>query len=671
VSKPAAASALLLMLCVGEESARRIESSLRNHGLAVRVGWSADRDSLRQALAREEPGLLLIEDHGREWPPTALLRMAREMRPDTPVVLLSNARDGERLAAAMAAGAHDLAAHGEPADLAHLEQVILRALDTHRLRQELREARQQLDATRSRHQQLTAGSTDAIAHIREGILVAANPAFSRLVGVEDPTALEGLPLMDLVMPEQQAAIRDRLRQALKGRDDDQPLELALRGPGGAARSLDARLILGEEDGERTVELIVPQPDARESEPAAPLSRTDFCAAIDQRRDDPRPQALLLLRIDGFAALEERIGPVPAGQFADTALAAVDDLLESDDRSLRLAPDERLLHLRRDSTAALETLAESLRQRFAQHIAAAAELTRSVDSLVALLPLTPERGAADAVAELIGAARKALSPPDQLFRPGRPAAAGTSASDAERQIADEVRQALETDAFDLAFQAVASLEGDAAPLHDVLLRLRSPAGEKRARDFIPAATAQGLMPAVDRWVVRHMLALAARGGSPRQFLVKLAEETLAEAEDFLDWLRQQPLPPREGPVHLAFELREGVLQNHMRQARRLAAGLEKLGLGLAIEHFGTGSHSAQILDHLPLRYVKFHPDFIRNFGRKDQQAHLSALLEAARAHGVRTIVSFVEDANLLARLWQMGVNHVQGYEVQEPEVVLKS
>ena len=48
----------------------------------------------------------------------------------------------------------------------------------------------------------------------------------------------------------------------------------------------------------------------------------------------------------------------------------------------------------------------------------------------------------------------------------------------------------------------------------------------------------------------------------------------------------------------------------------------------------------------------------------------ALLDiASLGHGGDVAVSHVEDANVMARLWQMGVNYISGYHVQEPEVVL--
>jgi multidomain signaling protein FimX len=46
-----------------------------------------------------------------------------------------------------------------------------------------------------------------------------------------------------------------------------------------------------------------------------------------------------------------------------------------------------------------------------------------------------------------------------------------------------------------------------------------------------------------------------------------------------------------------------------------------------------------------------------------------LVEAARAHDIHTIGERVEDANTMAVLWQLGVQYIQGYFVNEPEEVV--
>ena len=46
-----------------------------------------------------------------------------------------------------------------------------------------------------------------------------------------------------------------------------------------------------------------------------------------------------------------------------------------------------------------------------------------------------------------------------------------------------------------------------------------------------------------------------------------------------------------------------------------------------------------------------------------------IIEEAKDRGIKTIAEHIEDANGMAKLWQLGINYVQGNHVQEPEVVL--
>jgi multidomain signaling protein FimX len=53
----------------------------------------------------------------------------------------------------------------------------------------------------------------------------------------------------------------------------------------------------------------------------------------------------------------------------------------------------------------------------------------------------------------------------------------------------------------------------------------------------------------------------------------------------------------------------------------------------------------------------------------QQSKVRALADAAAEKGIETIAERVEDANTMAALWQLGVQHVQGYLIQSPEEVV--
>src|SRR3546814_4166828 len=96
-----------------------------------------------------------------------------------------------------------------------------------------------------------------------------------------------------------------------------------------------------------------------------------------------------------------------------------------------------------------------------------------------------------------------------------------------------------------------------------------------------------------------------------------------------WLQEQLKKRPLRPVEIVFEAQERVLQNHIRKAKLLTKSLNELGAQVAIEHFGIGSNSAQMIEHIPAQFVKFHQSFAKDFGVKETQKHMAALMEIDR------------------------------------------
>ena len=98
------------------------------------------------------------------------------------------------------------------------------------------------------------------------------------------------------------------------------------------------------------------------------------------------------------------------------------------------------------------------------------------------------------------------------------------------------QALEQDEFELYAQRIVALDKPkAAPMAEVLLRMRQdehlllPPGS-----FLPVFERCGMMPELDRWVVRQVLAGLARGSRMPCFAVNVSAQTLSDA-DFVSYV----------------------------------------------------------------------------------------------------------------------------------------
>jgi len=680
---------LLLLVGPSEESAKRIESFLRNAGHPLRCGWVDDLGEVADILQRSPPDLVLCDESVDAGTTDQVLRLRAELRPDLPVLIVGRSLQAEPLVSVMQRGAKDLVSISDTEHLKHLELVVIREFVNHHHLRSLRLARERLSDFEQRHSKLLDSTADAVARIQEGILSHVNPAFARLLGREKPEELSGEPLIDFVTADQRTRVKERLRLVLKGKHDGEALEFSFEGKHQAV-NVSANLVLGVENGERLIQMIIRadsapkaiDPEMTLAQGPAPVSkshlggggRQGFLKAVSESARRKQPSGALLLAVNGFAALEDRIGLTACEQVLEQIADAMKARLSPADSVFQFSAGELAAVITRPRVSDVQALAELLQQELSAQIYTTASNESQLTLSVVVYPLNGDEKADSVVQDTVREARKlSLKGGNQFAVLG----AAAEASQTEREDARKagmVKKAIEENRLKLAYQSIASLEGDSRQHFDVLVRLIDDSGkELHAGEFLPAAAKFNLMRSVDRWVVARSLAIIAKRAGTKDapsLFVRLSEDTLKEPEEFLKWLgellRAHPLKNEE----LVFEIQELILQNHIRKAKAITEALAKLGAGIAIDHFGTSATSGQLIEHLPtVGYLKFHSSYTQKFNEKDINRRMSQLMEIAKQKKIKTIVSHVEDANVMARLWQMGVNYIQGYHVQEPEVVL--
>ncbi len=671
------ASGVLLVVTTAEEVAKRIESHLRNAGHPLRVAWITDLEDLQDVLQRNPPDLVLCDENVRKAPPEKVIELVNRLRPDLPVVVISNDHSVEDAVAALAAGAQDFVSYDDLRHLRHLELVVVREFVKHHHMRNLRLTQQRLADFESRHQQLTEGTADAVAHVQEGILANTNLAFTHLLGYDDPAELAGQPLIDLVAPDQQSKIKERLRAVQKGKHNGEPLELVLVGRKGQVH-VKAQLILGTQDGESVIELLI-RAEGGKGRPASAQAAFHGRGVLSDALAEAAPadgksmRTAILLHIDSFEALEQRIGHADAQEVTSLLAETVHTRLGPQDQSFVFSTDELALLVQRPNYNEAEQFAEFLRKEISGHIFAARQHEAHISLTITVFPLGGQEAPEQVIRQLADEARKiSARGGNQIVALGATAKANQVEREEARRAA-QVKKAIEDNRLKLAYQSIASLEGESRSHFDVLVRMLDESGkELHAAEFLPAAQKFNLMRTIDRWVVARALSVIAKRAASKEasvLFVKLSEDTLKDNDGFIAWLKTQVQDQPLKSDEIVFEIQEVVIQNHVRKAKALTQALREMGAGLAVEHFGIGANSAQLMDHIPANFIKFHPSFTQKFSEKDTQKRLGDLVEAAKQRNLKTIVSHVEDAHVMARLWQMGVNFIQGYHVQEPEVVL--
>lgn len=656
-----------LLLAATTTDAALLESAMQAQGHTIRIVVAPGPDTFVE-MVHERDFLAHVVDLG--FPELKLRTFVRTLRhlPTRPSLLAwTDEFSSTTLREVLDCGANGLLSRSD----SQLSMMILeREMQIGQLRRKYEQLRERLgDSARKEAAELD--NWDApILILMEGIVVSCNRSAATEIGAGDADELLAMPILDLVTPDCASALRDAMRRVQRNKAITVDVQVQWERAGDPSKPALITVSSVEHEDELALELRGREPSATTDE----SSGKDQLSAWLSSSETPEGQHPMLV----VFGLDERDSVV-----SEVGILGMQSIREEIVRVLLSAPLSQVHTAGLDngvialgcSTNSLEDMKEwvsaRLRQISRQIIEVGdKQLTLTVSAVIH--PLPPPPRAADGV---LKNALNALHERQAEGQLGSLGLAGDAAGELQRREesahwAKVVRDALQNNRFDLAFQSVACLMDDPREHVDVLLRLKDEAGEQIApRQFMPAAQEHNLMPQVDRWVISNALGrLAEAENKKRQevFFVRVDIATVREQEAFLKWMGQQWIEAGVSERSLVIVIRERMLQTQLRNALKLLEGLHAMNIATAIDHFGISSRSHELLERLPVDYVKLHSDFTTAIAddRNDMSA-FRQIMDVAREQHIHTIAEHVSSANAMARLWQLGVNFLMGNHVHEP------
>ena len=673
----------MIALTRSQDNVEAINKALRNAGHPVHVTWLPDARDLGDALTQASAEMMMLfADEGIVDLASAMDFRAR-FAPDVPVLMVREKVDEVVIAEALALGAQDAVTL---TNIPRLQLVVGRELRTYRLDRALsstltsaREAKKQL-------QHIVEGSTDAIAQVQEGIFVDANPAWVTLFGYSNPEEVVGTPLMDAFDSDDHAAIKGALVACMQGKWTGHTLHASALVVSGHHPSLEFQLVRAEFDGEPCVQVCVPAKvadageyerkleDAMQSDPATGfLHRRYFIEKLRARLAEPAKggvRCLVYIEPDKYDALYEELGVLAGEDFLSDFARLLREQVQPGDLSGRFGGQGFMMLVERGNTQDVEAWSEHVVHKVATEVFQAGAKSLSTTCTVGLGPVpaevrTPEGPANDAYMahrqgrEMGGNRVQLLEHTGAILR----------LQDQDRLWVKQIKAALMENRFRLVQQPIASLVGDDLGMFDVLVRMLDEEGhEVLPSVFMPAAERNDLMKNVDRWVIGAAMSFCA-ARKPGALFVRLSQESLADPS-LPGWLATQLKSTKIEPARIVFQVREEIAAQQIKEAMALHKVLSARGFRFALEGFGMGRDTEQLLNHLKPDFVKIHGALMQGLSAdQDKQARVKETVELARKCKAVTIGERVQDANTMAVLWQLGVEFIQGYFVNAPEEVV--
>ena len=674
----------LVVMSSARDPVEAINSILRRAGHPVHCTWIASLRDLGEALTKVKPELL-VQVSGASDDLQTVVGIRDQVASTVPIVVLSESVDEDRIANAMIVGARDVVTLANPL---RLQAVMVRELRAFRLERALNSTLKSATDARNQLETVLERSNDAIVQIQEGIVVDANPAWIELFGVEE--GLLGHPVMDLFDESSQPALRGALAACLQGRWDDHTLKVKAILANGTRVPVEVVLALGEHEGEPSIRLVLPSKPRDDSKLAEKLSdvvRSDATTGLLHRRDlietlttrlasaaTGGVRCIAMVKLDKFAMVERDVGIIASEEVLAEFGKLLKDSVHPKEVVGRFGGVRFLMLLERGNEHDIEAWGAQLIARVQKHVIRVKDKSISLTCTVGLTAVPSGEVKLDTlIADALEAGRKGTGRGgNQAVTSERPADTDNRVQSYDKVWVKHIKSALMENRFRLVQQPVASLQGEDPVMFDVLVRMVDAQGkEVLPGEFMAAAERNDLLKNIDRWVVGASLSFAAQR-RPGCLFVRLSKDT-AKDGSFLEWLENHVRSSRAEPQRLCFQVAEGVASSYIAQVKTLATALRQKGFRFALDNFGSGRDSNGLLESIPLDFIKIDGAIVQGLTADPLlQQRVRVLVEQATKRLIQTIGERVEDANTMAVLWQVGVQYIQGYFVNEPEqVVLKA
>ncbi|MEQ1916566.1 MAG: EAL domain-containing protein [Gallionella sp.] len=233
-------------------------------------------------------------------------------------------------------------------------------------------------------------------------------------------------------------------------------------------------------------------------------------------------------------------------------------------------------------------------------------------------------------------------------------------------------AIERGEFRLYCQLISPLVVGSAVHYEILVRLAEeeeslmPPGA-----FFPLAEKYGLMPHLDRWVVQHVIAWAARhqhnavDEKPSIYFINVSRATMGDPS-FVDYFESTLQQYGVNPATLCFEIPGLELALRSAIVADFACRIRDCGCRVAISGFGRDRILFDLLRGFQVDFLKIDGSIIFDILRDPVDlAKLTAIHSVAKKLGITTIAELVENEATIVKLREIGIDFAQGFGISRP------
>lgn len=387
--------------------------------------------------------------------------------------------------------------------------------------------------------------------------------------------------------------------------------------------------------------------------------------VKRAQEQQQAIAILLIDFDDFKGINDGLGHHGGDLFLQQVSARIQSCLVKNAAISRFGGDEFIIVLEGGTEEEVRRLAEQITEEmkspfilFGQEIAMSLSIGISLQTVCHIDEETLIRQADIA---LYSAKEKGKNN-YQFFT-----ADLNEQTTRKLQLEHTLRHALEREEFQLYYQPQVDLKTGKLVGLEALLRWNSPTGLVSPAEFIPIAEETGLILPIGEWVIkeacRQMRKWEKEGRPKLKVSVNVSARQFKDSE--FSWKVKRILEEEQvDPRYLEIEITESVMLD-IEESSCIIQQLKKLGLKIAIDDFGAGYSSLNVIKIVEIDTLKIDKSLIDEVLTNQRNMFiLTAIIDVGKKLDAEVIVEGIESEEQAAALKEFDVVG-QGYLYSRP------
>lgn len=644
-----------------QNESERLIGVFRSGGMAVRVHRVTSEQDLQESLDDSTWDLLIADNRHPEVSLQCSLATLKKQNRDIPILLLTDEVTKELREQAFKLGVQDVI---DKNDNIHFVHAAMREMQGTRNRLSCQRLNIDFQELKKRAEALLETSDDAIAYVSDGIIIKNNEKFADTFAyaVDD---LDCMSIIDLVSASDQEVFKNLFRHFSKGGTEHS--ELSFKGRKKNKEDVDVTVQLTNSvvDGEPCVQLTIRGADEAAAnfnagiiDTATGLHNRYYLAdqvttTVLQIGKSIPSASLLLYRLDGGNRLLNDVDFSGVDLLVKDLANVVTKSLESEAIIARVADDAIAVILHKTADKGLK-LAQATIKTIEDHICELQGRTYQYTCTCVVLQLNNKDAnqMLDYAFEGLGVIRgKHEKNYADIFTPT------IKKTSVNADALGSIDEAIELGCFKLLYQPLMSLHGETIENYEATLWFKDDSGDTYPDALIKKAGSSKL----DRWIILETtkaLSIHRTNGHNTRLIINLTSNALLD-DSIAAWLGVAIKAANLSSDLLTFQFREDDVKNNLKSAIKTIGALRSAKFRVSVGEFGCDEDPFKLLKHVALDFVKFHTSL-----STDSKA-LKTLIQDAKENHLQTIVPEVDNASMLASMWQMGTHYIQGSYLQLP------